>query len=262
MYRFAIALLLFSLTVSDALAWSEMGHRLVGELAQRRLSPAAQREVAILLAGEAEPTLAGVSAWPDTIRDQPEYRHTGPFHYVRINDANCVFNRARDCANGACVVDAIEHYRDVLADRSRSRAERAEALKFVVHFVGDVHQPLHSGHRPDKGGNEFQINLRGEGANLHSVWDYHVLASGKRSFAEWIALLETQPVAAVATSPAQWAEASCRKTNEAGFYPRKPGKLSPAYLDANRDYAAQRIREAAAELAAMLERALTGEMMR
>jgi nuclease S1 len=259
MFRSAIALLLFSLTVSDAFAWSELGHRLVGELAQRRLTPAAQQEVTALLAGEAEPTLAGVSVWPDKIRDLPEYKHTGPLHYVRINDANCVFNRARDCADGACVVDAIEHYRDVLTDRSRQRAERAEALKFVVHFVGDAHQPLHSGHRPDKGGNEFQINLRGEGTNLHSVWDDHMLASAKRSFAEWIALLETPPAIAAANSPAQWAEGSCRKTNETGFYPRKPGKLSPAYLDANRDYAAQRIREAAAELAAILEPALAGE---
>lgn len=251
-------LLILAVTAPAAQAWSEFGHSLVGELAYRRLSPAAKAAVDELLQGEPVPTLAGVAAWPDTIRDLPEYKHTSPFHYVRINDAGCVFERARDCRDGACVVGAIERYRAVLADRSKPRTERAEALKFIVHFVGDVHQPLHSGHRPDKGGNDFQISLEGEGTNLHSVWDYHVLRSADLDFAQWIERLSTSPATAKRQSPAQWAEASCRKTNEAGFYPAKPGKLSPLYLEAQRPYAEQRLREAAAELAAILEADLAG----
>ena len=249
-------LVVLSSLAPAAQAWSEFGHRLVGELAWRQLSPGARAQVDELLRGEAEPTLAGVAAWPDTIRELPGYEHTGPFHYVRINDPACVFERARDCRDESCVVGAIERYRAVLADRSRPRAERAEALKFVVHFVGDVHQPLHAGHRADKGGNDFQINLGGEGTNLHSVWDYHVLRSANLDFDGWVAKLATPPAVPMRSSPAQWAEASCRATNEADFYPRRPGKLSPGYLQAHRALAERRLREAAAELAAVLETAL------
>lgn len=252
--RFLLFVLL--LPAPAAQAWSEFGHRLVGELAWRQLAPATRAEIEALLQGEPEPTLAGISAWADAVRDTPGQEHTAPYHYVRINDAHCVFHRARDCRDDACVVGAIGRYANVLADRSRPRAERAEALKFVVHFVADVHQPLHSGHRDDRGGNHFQLNLRGEGTNLHSVWDYHVLRSANLDFDGWMARLQAEPVAALRAPPAQWAEASCRKTNEPGFYPARPGKLSPAYLDANLDFATRRLREAGVELAALLDAAL------
>src|SRR5690606_5820756 len=88
------------------------------------------------------------------------------------------------CPNGDCVAGAIAAQQAILADRSRPDAERAQALKFIVHFVGDAHQPMHAGFGDDRGGNSYQIQLRartardgGEGTNLHRVWDYHVLRS-------------------------------------------------------------------------------------
>ena len=175
---------------------------------------------------------------------------------MRINDDGCVFEHSRDCRGEDCVVGAIERWRGVLADKARPRAERAEALKFVVHFVGDVHQPLHAGHRGDKGGNDFQVNLRGEGTNLHAVWDYHVTRNVDLDFDGWARRLAADPAKAAGTSPAQWAEASCKLTNGPGFYPARPGKLAPAYLESHRGLAEQRLRAAAAELAALLETAL------
>jgi hypothetical protein len=255
MRKLAVLLILFLLAPA-ARAWSELGHQLVGELAYRQLSPAAKVQVDELLQGEPVPTLAGVAAWADTLRDIPEYKHTGPFHYVNIKDAGCRFDRVRDCPDGACVIGAIERYRAVLADASKPRGERAEALKFLVHFVGDVHQPLHAGHRADKGGNEFQLNLEGEGTNLHSVWDYHLLRSANLDFDQWVVRLSAAPATAMKQPPQQWAETSCRLTNEPGFYPAKPGKLAPAYLEAHRPVAERRVREAAAELAALLEAGL------
>lgn len=239
-------------------AWSEFGHEVVGEVVYRQLSPRARAQVDALLQGEPQRTLAQAARWPDDARDTPAYEFTAPFHYVRIHDRDCVFVRARDCADGACVVGAIERYRAVLADASKPRAERAEALKFLVHFVADVHQPLHSGHLPDKGGNDFQVFVDGRGSNLHSVWDGTLLRSAKLDFDGWVARLSASPVNALHAGPVAWAEASCRKTNEAGFYPRRPGKLPKDYIEANLPYAERRLREAAAEIGALLEAALAG----
>lgn len=240
----------------EALAWSAFGHRLVGELAEQRLSPEVRTQVRDLLRTEADPTLAGVSPWPDRVRDAPGHAWTAPLHYVRIHDRRCRYVASRDCNNGECVVGAIERYARELGDARRTREERAEALKFLVHFVADVHQPLHSGRRPDKGGNDFQINLDGEGTNLHSVWDFHLLASAGLDFDAWMERLEVEPPVARGAHPARWAEASCRLTDEEGFYPRRPGNLPPGYLEQMRPLAEQRIRAAAAELALLLERTL------
>jgi hypothetical protein len=237
-------------------AWGEFGHRVIGELAERRLSPEARDEVQRLLQGETEPHLSAVAVWADRVREQRRYGWTAPLHYVRIHDRACRYVAARDCPNGECVVGAIERYARELGDTSLDRRQRAEALKFLTHFVADVHQPLHSGHRVDKGGNEFQVNLDGKGTNLHSVWDYHLLASAGRDFDAWIERLLPDLPAAAGRSAVFWAETSCRLTDASGFYPRRPGRLPADYLERHRPIAEKRMQRAAAELAAMIERIL------
>ena len=120
------------------------------------------------------------------------FRQTARWHYVNFPRGDCSYVAERDCKDGNCVVAAIEAQRRILGDRRQPLAARRDALRFLVHFVGDVHQPLHSSDRNDKGGNDFQISLRTGiepeayardrhaggvmGTNLHSVWDYYVLA--------------------------------------------------------------------------------------
>ena len=266
MPRFARLLLVLLLAPGLAAAWGERGHRLVGELAERQLSPEARRAVAELLQGEPDASLAGVATWADALRETPGYAWTAPLHYVHIRDRGCRYRAARDCADGACVVAAIERYARRLADRGLTRAGRAEALKLVVHLVADVHQPLHSGHRSDKGGNEFQVSVvqRGappRGTNLHSVWDYFVLADSGESFAQHatrLAFAGLPPAGEpfVASEAARWAQTSCALTDVEGFYPRRPGRLPPDYLERMRPLEERRLREAAAELVSLLEAAL------
>ena len=265
------ALLLLSLYFAVALpaaAWGELGHRLVGELAERRLSPQARAQVRALLVDEPEPSLAGVSTWPDAMRELPAFRWTAPLHYVSIRDASCSFDAARNCRHGECVVGAIQRYARRLGDPDLSRGQRAEALKFLVHFVGDVHQPLHTGHRPDKGGNDFQISLRWRNetraTNLHSIWDYYLLASAGEDQARHAARIEaimppqTSTPIDLAQEPARWAEASCVLTDSAGFYPRRPGKLPADYFERMRPLADARLQLAASRLARLIETALSG----
>lgn len=260
-------------------AWSALGHRIVGELAQRHLSPMARAEVIELLAGEPDATLAGVATWADTLRDEdpPRFKATSPWHYVKTQPGSCSIEVEQDCRDGKCVTAAIETQRRILADRSQSLEARRDALKFLVHFVGDVHQPFHANSRTDKGGNEYQISLRTDiepeayarnryangvmGTNLHSVWDYYILKSRGLSLDAYADELDAQPwppmhdAAGAALVPKAWAGESCRLVDARQLYPQSH-VMDHGYLDQMRPLAEQRIRQAAYRLASLLNQTL------
>lgn len=269
-------LLLLSLLPAQAFAWGRLGHWLVGELAAQKLTPQARAQVELLLAGEADPTLAGVASWADDLRnaDPERFKATSRWHYINAKGGGCGFDVARDCPNGDCVVAAIEAQRKILADRKQPLEARRDALKFLVHFVGDAHQPLHAGNREDAGGNRFQVSLRTDiepeayakqnyangvmGTNLHSVWDYYVLAAARRSPWQYAHKLETRlpPLdhAQIGT-PLSWAQESCAIIDTHTLYPEKH-VMDHAYLDAMRPLAELRITTAAVRLADLLNNTL------
>lgn len=253
-----------ALCAGDALAWSAEGHRIVGHIAEAGLTPAARAEVDRLLAGEADPTLAGIAAWADELREtDPEAAKTSArWHYVNFQ-GRCEFQPALDCPGNDCVVGAINRHYLMLAQRGRPDAERREALKFLVHFVGDAHQPLHAGPRDDAGGNRYQVSLRGKGSNLHRIWDGTLLERrGLESGAHAARLLAQAPLPADPTLRSQtpaldWALESCRLVKDGRVYP-PAGRhvIDDAFLDARLPLAEQRLRQAGARLAAMLNHAL------
>lgn len=239
---------------SNAFAWGAEGHRLIAEQAQQMLNPAARSAVDRLLAAEPGATLVSISTWPDEARSPA----TARWHYVNFQpEFGCAYAARRDCPGGACVVGAIERQAAILASR-RPDASRLKALKYVVHFVGDVHQPLHAGLAADKGGNKYQVRFLGKGSNLHSVWDSQML----RSWPGGIDALRAEVRSAARRTrstplspPALWAEESCRVVNAPGFYPRRH-VLDGAYTRQMTPVMAERLAEAAARLAAVLNSAL------
>ena len=256
----ALALLACLLMPMGARAWSADGHRIVAHLAAAELTPAARAQVARLLAGEADPTLPGIAAWADRLRDDDPARGkaTAPWHYVDFG-GRCAFDPATTCKDGDCVIGAINRNYLVLSDTRRPLAARREALKFLVHFVGDVHQPLHASPRADKGGNDYQVNWQGKGSNLHRVWDRTILdargldpatyALSLRSSAADDATLRSQ------TPAVDWALESCRLVASGRLDPPRR-VLDQAYLDASRPLAEQRVVQAGHRLAAMLNHVL------
>ncbi|WP_460456748.1 S1/P1 nuclease [Arenimonas alkanexedens] len=258
----------------QALAWSKQGHQLVGELAERQLSPAALAETRRLLADEPEPTLAGVSTWADQIRAEsrgagnPLGERSSRWHYVNFPSEGCGYVAARDCPDGNCVIGAINAQAAILADRGRSDEDRRNALKFVVHFVGDAHQPMHAGFAHDRGGNSFQVNYRGkgepdgQGTNLHGVWDYWLLRSANLDNAAYVEQLSQSPLsadpAAAALNPAlEWTLESCRLIASERLYPSSRSRnVGDAYLDKHRPTAEHRVRQAGDRLARLLNDAL------
>jgi hypothetical protein len=168
-----IIVLLTLVFPTAAFAWGPDGHRIVALIATSRLTPEAAAQVKELL-GNA--TLADIASWADEIRnDRPQ---TAAWHYVDIPTSQPSFDEKRDGNGGDNVVDAIEYYEKYVGDKHNAANYRAEALKFLVHFVGDVHQPLHASERDhDRGGNSRLVFFLDQprAVNLHSVWDSSIL---------------------------------------------------------------------------------------
>src|SRR3954463_3056035 len=165
----AILLLLLLSIPAHVFAWGRDGHAIVAQIAESRLTPKAKAAVDELLGKQ---TMSGVSSWADQIRKERD--ETATWHYVDIPYEMRAYDAARDGKNGNNVIDKIVDFANVLNDRTRPAADREEALKFLIHFVGDIHQPLHSAERnEDKGGNFRLVFFLDEpqAVNLHKVWD-------------------------------------------------------------------------------------------
>ena len=171
--------LMLALQPHSAFAWGPTGHRVVARIAERHLSEAAARGVAGILGSE---SLVQASTWPDEIRSDPAWDQAKPWHFVSLDDNESYETAPK--SPGGDIVEAIGRFTRVLQDPRAEAGKKIEALRFLVHFVGDVHQPLHVGRRDDRGGNDVQVTWFGESTNLHAVWDEKIIESEKLSFSE------------------------------------------------------------------------------
>lgn len=169
-----VLLALFVLLFSGAsLAFGQIGHRMICELAYEQLSPAQQSRVDALLAHTEFDSFAPACVWADRLRGQEQYDFARPHHYVNIGRDDQVITMEH-CPDYGCVLSAIQHHFALLQQDSES-AKAAESLKFLSHFVGDLHQPLHVGYDFDRGGNDTGVIFMGEVRNLHGIWDTSIL---------------------------------------------------------------------------------------
>jgi len=158
------------------LQWGQVGHALVASVAQALLSPNASQSVINLLP-DVNGSMAAVASWADQIRKT--YPWSAELHYINTPDWVCDYSYNRDCqlngVMGICVDGAIQNYTQRLLDMSLPFDQQNEALKFLIHFVGDIHQPLHCGFTTDKGGNTFEGHFNGKKVNLHEIWDTSIV---------------------------------------------------------------------------------------
>ena len=176
--------------------WWDLGHRIVASLAESRLTPHTREAVRDILDGQ---SLADASVWADNIR---QYRHDADkLHYVNIPLADTRYVPERHCPGGQCIIAAIEQERHLLADPAASREERAEALRFLIHFMGDLHQPLHVGDNGDRGGNQRAVTFLGHATDLHKVWDGELIDSSVGNQAEYLESLRRRMELARPQSP-------------------------------------------------------------
>ncbi|HEV2445864.1 MAG TPA: S1/P1 nuclease [Candidatus Sulfopaludibacter sp.] len=206
-----------------ALAWGPEGHDLVARIAEAQLTPAAKARVAEILGPNA--TMASISSWADQVRRQRS--ESAPWHYVDIPIDKPRFDRARDCARDACVVAQIEADEAALRNPATPAAQRRESLLFLIHFVGDMHQPLHSSDNKDKGGNDVHVTAFEWHGNLHSTWDGFLLGRiGKEDELFPVLLKDAEKHAKKWSkgNPEQWANESHKEAQKIvyGKLPKPP----------------------------------------
>jgi len=211
-----------------AFSWDVTGHQAIAQIAQSRLSPQATVIVTRLLAQEPGSTLVNIASWADEHRDSTNTR----WHYVNFPRDSCHYVAERDCPDGECVVAKIETMNATLHSGA-SDATKLAALKFLVHLVGDIHQPLHAGYGDDRGGNLYQIHYLDEGKNLHAFWDTDMVEQFHRNPQQLASLVAAEQASAIESihldgGAAAWAEQSCNIVAAPGFYP--PHQVSANYL--------------------------------
>ncbi len=256
-----------ALLPSPALAWGKTGHRVIAAIADTQLSGLARANIEQIL-GTGE-SLDEAANWPDEMRAAPgEFwqKTSVPWHYVTIN--GILYDHAPPEGDA---LEALSRFSKMLRDPTASRADKQLALRFIVHLVGDLHQPLHNGKCCDRGGNEVKLTWFGKPTNLHAVWDSQLIDDEQLSFTELAAKLERhisndQVIAWWDINPRDWISESAeiRET----VYPRLPkpvaqpkGKrrnepalpdLSYAYVYKFKPVAEQRLSQAGVRLAAYL----------
>jgi hypothetical protein len=253
-------------------AYGRDGHRIVCDLAYRYLSDAARTEVDRLIALDPDfGHFRDACSWADAVRGST-HRHTAPWHYIN-QDRQDPHVDPEDCAENGCLTRAIGLHAGLFADRSRGDAERLEALKFLAHWMGDIHQPLHVSIEGDRGGNDIPVLWRGERhTNLHRVWDSEIIldhmseewpwaAEGERwrYFAE--ALAAEIPLAGVdiytPLDPVAWAQEShdiVRSRDFAYYWARADQTIEPgeAYYRRALRISRQQLQQGSVRLAGLL----------
>jgi hypothetical protein len=164
------------------LAWGNTGHRVVGEVATKFLDIEVRYKAHKILKGE---SLARVSTWPDEIKSEPAtYSHTYNWHYTTWQTDDHDHSEHEENASTGLLLKSINEQTAVLRDVNASDEKKAFALKFLVHLIGDIHQPLHVGNGTDQGGNWCKVTFHNKAYNLHALWDEGMIDFTNLSYTE------------------------------------------------------------------------------
>ncbi len=180
-------LLLACLPLKTALALGPNGHRIVAKIAEENLEASAKKAIMQITNGE---PLAKLATWPDEIRSDKSWDYAKPWHYISIDDGESFNDLHRSKAGD--VLKALSDFEKKLRDKTITGEEKWQALAFYIHFVGDVHQPLHVGRREDLGGNKITVTWFGKPTKLHAVWDSSIIENQQLSFSEYADFLNNQ----------------------------------------------------------------------
>ena len=239
-------------------SWNDTGHRVIARIAQQHLKPMALKRFHILAGKQA--SLADLAVWADTVAD--ERPDTKPWHHINIPAKAAALDLHRDCPDDNCLPAQLRRSIGIVRLGMRKQNERLEALRFLIHFAGDLHQPLNAGYRRDRGGETISVTFRGEESNLHRFWDGDLLATmidDEAAFAQRL----TQRI--TAQQKKDWGRDHLRtwiwdshrlavETAYAGLPAGNPKPLDEAYISKARSVIEEQLSKAGIRLAEILNR--------
>ena len=236
-----------------ALAWGEDGHRVVGIIAQTHIST--------IISGKLSDnfnikSLANIALWADKVKKRRSQR---AWHYTNIEAGKKTYRQKRDCPDRQCLTEKIKDFVKILRDKNRPAKVKREALAYLVHFVADIHQPLHLGNQSDRGGNDIQVRVHGEPINLHALWDHGLIRGERKNLVQYARRLSCKATSGDRFSPARlpvaaWAGES-RELALKYAYPvefSRDRELTPRYIRASRKIVERQLCRAGIRLAVLL----------
>lgn len=288
MYRYFFYPLLSLLIATQALAWGDRGHQITALIAWEFMTPTTQQRVMKILAtddsGLVDKTFAAQSMWADKYRDSDRerngerYRQTSRWHYINLNinradfDAACFGNKPLTGPASAgpaeeCLLNKIDQFARELRDAATEPRERLRALQFLLHLVGDLHQPLHTSNNNDKGGTKVHVIVGAKNRmTLHRYWDaeivYRLGRDAESTAANFVQGIKTTDVARWQSGTTRdWTVESWRLAR-GDIYRRLPEplpdgdyRLDNAYHNRARDIARVQLQRAGVRLAFLLNEA-------
>ena len=174
-----ISLLFIHIIAASGPYWGSTGHRTIGEIAEKHLTKKAKKQIDILLQGQG---LAIVSTFGDDIKSDKKYDKYYTWHFVNFPFDTKYEDSQKDKKGD--IVMGIEYCIDILKNPNASEEDKVFYLKFLVHLIGDLHQPLHVGRKEDKGGNDIKVLWHYKKSNLHRVWDSDMIEFYNMSYTE------------------------------------------------------------------------------
>lgn len=254
-YLFAISTLF---TAQSALAWGQNGHRIVGQIADNHITMQTRKSLAELLEDE---SLAQISTWADEMRSNPEpfwQKKSSRWHYINAPTGSSSFTHDHSHKlnkdNVKNILDGMYFAIETLKDKKSSLDAKRFSLRFLVHLVGDSHQPFHAGRAADRGGNRIKVTFFGEETNLHSLWDTKLVENENLSFTEFAQFIDTNNAEIIAdylaSNPEQWLTESHNLATK--LYNMDSDEISYSYIYNNTPIIKTRLQQAGIRLAGLL----------
>jgi len=258
----ALRLFVLACAISAVAAWGEEGHAIIAQIASQLIADSTKKVMSEMLGGASMPSVASDA---DYYRDTVAGSWSGPLHYVNTERSETTIHLDVDCPNDVCVIEAIYNYtkrfsqdaqkNDYVCNLNYNDVEPC-ALVFLIHFVGDVHQPLHCGYGIDRGGNDIRVSWYGQITNLHSVWDVNIIQKWNSDYTsaatELLEMIKqndpytnTTDALAMGTESLYWVEHL--------VYDFTSTNLGDAYYDLSLPLVKERLAAAGVRLAAILD---------
>lgn len=239
------------------LSWGVTGHKTIGKIAENHLSAKAKNEIVALIG---DTSLAQISTYADEIRSKPEFKSTGGWHFINLPLGLSYHDFKKQVKELGVenVYSELLKLEIQLKDPKATKEEKVFALKFIVHLVGDLHQPMHVSRESDQGGNKIQVTYDGKGTNLHSLWDTRLLEHQKLGYDELAAqydVISNRKIRAWQRTPLiKWVYESYQASSilYGELENRKDNKIDEAYYNEHLPLVQLRIQQAGIRLAGVL----------